>query len=96
MKSAECSLTASHLFNWIDSRFTPENWYFAVNKIIFHYLQVERDLQLDSTVVQALGRLLDVKPEYDWTPLNWYVNSDLPDNAYQAAAILSDSWSWNT
>ena len=36
---------------------------FAVNKIIFGYLQVERDVRLDSTVVQALGRLLDVKPE---------------------------------
>ena len=44
--------------------------YFAINKIIFDYLQAERDVQLDSTVVQALGRLLDVKPEYDWTPLN--------------------------
>ena len=54
--------------------------YFAVNKIILDYLQVERDVQLDSTVVQALGRLLDVKSEYDWTPLNWYVNPDLADN----------------
>ena len=56
------------------------NSYFAINKIIFDYLQAERDVQLDSTVVQALGRLLDVKPEYDWMPLNWYVNPDLPDN----------------
>ena len=36
-----------------------------LTKIIFDFLQVERDVQLDSTVVQALGRLLDVKPEYD-------------------------------
>ena len=54
--------------------------YFAINKIIFDYLQAEKNVQLDSTVVQALGRLLDVKLEYDWTPLNWYVNHDLPDN----------------
>ena len=66
--------------------------YFAVNKIIFDYLQVERDVQLDSTVVQALGRLLDVKPEYDWTPLNWYVNSHLPDNVInqQPSSVIAD------
>ena len=33
--------------------------YFAINKIIFDYLQAEKDVQLDSTVVQALSRLLD-------------------------------------
>ena len=43
--------------------------YFAINKIIFDYLQAEKDVQLDSTVVQALSRLLDVKLEYDWTAL---------------------------
>ena len=30
--------------------------YFAVNKIIFDYLQAERDVELDSGVVQALGK----------------------------------------
>ena len=66
--------------------------YFAVNKIIFDYLQVKRDVQLDSTVVQALGRLLDVKPEYDWTPLNWYVNPHLPDNVIkqQPSSVIAD------
>ena len=66
--------------------------YFAVNKIIFDYLQVERDVQLDSTVVRALGRLLDVKPEYDCTPLNWYVNRDLPDNVInqQPSSVKAD------
>ena len=39
--------------------------YFTINKIIFDYLQAEKDVHLDSTVVQALGRLLDVKREYD-------------------------------
>ena len=85
MKSAECSLTARS-FQLHDTliKCTPKihseadghfKSYFAVNKIIFDYLQVERDVRLDSTVVQALGRLLDVKPEYDCTPLNWYVKS---------------------
>ena len=66
--------------------------YFAINKIIFDYLQAERNVQLDSTVVQALGRLLDVKPEYNWTPLNWYVNSDLPDNVInqQLSSVIAD------
>ena len=66
--------------------------YFTITKIIFDYLQAERDVQLDSTVVQALGRLLDVKPEYDWTPLNWYVNQDLPDNVInqQPSSVTTD------
>ena len=75
MTSAKCSLTArSFQLNENLVKCTPEihseadghlKMYFAVNKIIFDYLQVERDVQLNSTVVQALGRLLDVKPEYD-------------------------------
>ena len=66
--------------------------YFAINKIIFDYLQAERDVQLDSTVVQALARLLDVKPEYDWMPLNWYVNPDLPNNVInqQPSSVIVD------
>ena len=66
--------------------------YFAINEIIFDYLQAERNVQLDSTVVQALGRLLDVKPEYNWTPLNWYVNQDLPDNVInqQPSSVIAD------
>ena len=54
--------------------------FFAINKINFDYLQAERNVLLDSTVVQALGRLLDVKLKYNWTLLNWYVNHNLPDN----------------
>ena len=90
MRSAEFRLTArSFQLNENLVKCTPKihseadshfKSYFAVNKIIFDYLQVERDVRLDSTVIQALGRLLDVKLEYDWTPLNWCVNPDLPDN----------------
>ena len=102
MKSAECSLTAtSFQLDKTLVKCTPEihseadghfKLYFAVNKIIFDYLQVERDVQLDSTLVQALGRLLDVKLEYDWTPLNWYVNPDLPENVInqQPSSVIAD------
>ena len=43
-------------------------------------------------MVQALGILLDVKPEYDWTSLNWYVNPDLPDNIInqQPSLVIAD------
>ena len=76
-------------FNEADGKF---NSYFAINKIIFDYLQAERDVQLDRSVVQALSRLLTVKPEYDWAPLNWYVNRDLPDNVInqQPMAVIAD------
>ena len=49
-------------------------------------------MQLDSTAVQALSRLLDVKPEYDWTPLNWYVNPDLPDTVInkEPSSVIAD------
>ena len=102
MKSAKCSLTArSFQLNENLVKCTPKilseadghfKSYFAVNKIIFDYLQVERDVQLDSTVVQALGRLLDVKLEYDWTPLNWYVNPDFSDNVInqQPFSVIAD------
>ena len=80
----KCSLTAgSFQLDETLVKCTPEinseadghfKSYFAINKIIFDYLQAERDVQLDSTVVQALSRLLDVNLEYDWMPLNWYVN----------------------
>ena len=98
----ECSLTAGsfqldetlvkctpEINSEADGHFTS---YFAINKIIFDYLQAEKDVQLDSTIVQAFSRLLDVKPEYDWMPLNWYVNPDLPDNVMnqQPSSVIAD------
>ena len=65
--------------------------YFANNKIIFDYLQVERDVQLGSTVVKTLGRLLDVKLLYEWAPSNWYVNPDLPNNVINQQPFVSNS-----
>ena len=61
----------------VDGKFKT---YFAVNKIIFDYLQAERDVELDSGVIQALGSLLEVKLEYNWVTLRWHENPDLPDN----------------
>ena len=98
----KCSLTArSFQLDETLVKCTPEinskadshfKSYFALNKIIFDYLQAEKDVQLDSTVVQALSRLLDVKSEYDWMPLNWYVNPDLPDNVInqQPLSVIAD------
>ena len=98
----ECSLTAgSFQLDETLVKCTPEinseadghfKSYFTINKIIFDYLQAKKDVQLDSTVVQALSRLLDVKLEYDWMPLNWYVNPDLPDNVInqQLLSVIAD------
>ena len=98
----KCSLTAgSFQLDETLVKCTPEinseadghfKSYFAINKIIFDYLQAERDVQLDSTVVLALSRLLDVKPEYDWTPLNRYVNPDLLDTVInkQPSSVIAD------
>ena len=98
----ECSLTAgSFQLDETLVKCTPEinskangrfTTYFAINKIIFDYLQAEKDVQLDSTVVQALSRLLDIKPEYDSMPLNWYMNPDLPYNVInqQPLSVIAD------
>ena len=82
----ECSLTAgSFQLDETLVKCTPEinseadghfKSYFAINKIIFDYLQAK----------------IDVKPEYDWMPLNWYVNPDLPDNVInqQPSSVIAD------
>ena len=65
---------------------------FAVNKIIFNYLQAERDVELDSGVVQALGSLLEIKLEYYWVTLRWHKNPDLPNNVIdkQPTSVIAD------
>ena len=47
-------------------------------------------MQSDSRIISA--RLLDGKLEYDWMPLNWYVNPDLPDNVInqQPSSVRAD------
>ena len=68
------------------------NHILQLTKLFLTICRPEKDVQLDSTVVQALSRLLDVKPEYDWTPLNWYVNPDLPDTVInkQPSSVIAD------
>ena len=53
---------------------------YAVNKIIFDYLQVNKDVMLERNVLQALSELLMVKPQYDWSPVQWHESTKLPDN----------------
>ena len=98
----ECSLTAgSFQLDETMVKCSPEvhaeadgkfQKFFAVNKIIFDYLQAERDIELDREVVQALGSLLEVKPEYDWVTLRWHENPDLPDNVIdkQPTSVIVD------
>ena len=38
---------------------------YAINKIIFDYLQVHNDVTLEGDVLQALSELLLQKPQYD-------------------------------
>ena len=102
MEFCECSLTAgSFQLDETMVKCSPEvqekadgkfKTYFAVNKIIFDYLQAERDVKLDSGVVQALGSLLDVKLEYDWVTLGWHKNPELPDNDIdkQPTSVIAD------
>ena len=48
---------------------------YAINKIIFDYLQVNYDVMLEGDVLQALSELLLQKPQYDW-----HEGTLLPDN----------------
>ena len=40
---------------------------YAINKIIFDYLQVNNDVTLEGDVLQALSELLSQKPQYEWS-----------------------------
>ena len=101
MKSAECSLTArSFQLDETLIKCTPKihseadghlKSYFAVNKIIFDYIQVERDVQLDSTVVQVLIRLFRCKIVVWLDTIKLVCESRPSRQCYQPAAILSDS-----
>ena len=73
----------------VDEKFKT---YFAVNKIIFDFLQAERDVELDSGVVQALGSLLDVKLEYNWVILRCHKNPAPTDNVIdkQPTLVIAD------
>ena len=53
---------------------------YAINKIIFDYLQVNNDVTLVGDVLQALSELLLQKPQYDWSSVKWHEGTPLPDN----------------
>ena len=53
---------------------------YAINKIIFDYLQVNSDVTLEGDVLQALSELLLQKPQYDWSSVKWHEGTLLPDN----------------
>ena len=53
---------------------------YAINKIIFDYLQVNNDVMLERDVLQALSELLLQKPQYDWSSVKWHEGTPLPDN----------------
>ena len=53
---------------------------YAINKIIFDYLQVNNDVTLEGDVLQALSELLLQKPQYNWSLVKWHEGTPLPDN----------------
>ena len=53
---------------------------YAINKIIFDYLQVNNDVTLEGDVLQALSELLLQKPQYNWSSVKWHEGTLLPDN----------------
>ena len=53
---------------------------YAINKIIFDYLQVNKDVTLERNVLQALSELLKQKLQYDWSSVLWHESMKLPKN----------------
>ena len=53
---------------------------YAINKILFDYIQVNIDFTLEGDVLQALSELLLQKPQYDWSLVKWHEGTPLPDN----------------
>ena len=86
----ECSLTTgTFLLDETLAQCTPEireqadgifQMSYAINKIIFDYLQVDKDVMLEGDVLQALSELLSQKPQYDWSQIKWYEGPPLPEN----------------
>ena len=86
----KCSLTAgTFLLDETLVQCTPEicsqadgvfKMLYAINKIIFDYLQVNNNVTLEGDVLQALSELLLQKPQYDWSSVKWHEGTPLPDN----------------
>ena len=86
----ECSLTArSFSLDETLVQCTPEiiqaadgkfSMMYAINKIIFDYLQVNNGIQLETEVLRALSELLHIKPEFNWSQITWHETTELPGN----------------
>ena len=86
----ECSLTAgTFLLDETLVQCTPEireeadgifQMSYAINKIIFNYLQVNNDVMLEGDVLQALSELLSQKPQYKWSSVKWHEGTPLLPN----------------
>ena len=53
---------------------------YAINKIIFDYLQVNNDVTLEGDVLEALSELLSQKPQYKWSSVKWHEGTPLLTN----------------
>ena len=93
----ECSLTAG-TFSLDETlvQCTPEirnaadgifSMSYAINKIIFDYLQVNKDVTLEREVLQALSELLLYKPQYKWSAVQWHKSERLPNNVFNKEPV---------
>ena len=65
---------------------------YAINKIIFNYLQVNNDVTLEGDVLQALSELLSQKPQYKWSSVKWHEDALLPTNVInqESEGVIAD------
>ena len=102
MELCECSLTAG-TFSLDETlvQCTPEireeadgifQMSYAINKIIFDYLQVNNDVTLDGDVLQALSELFTHKPQYERSLVKWHEGTPLPNNVInqESEGVITD------
>ena len=98
----ECSLTAG-TFSLDETlvQCTPEireeadgifQMSYAINKIIFDYVQVNNDVTLEGDVLQVLSELLSQKPQYKWSLVKWHEGTPLPKNVInqESEGVITD------
>ena len=102
MESSECNLSAG-TFSLDETlvQCTPEireetdgifQMSYAINKIIFDYLQVNNDVTLEGDVLQALSELLSHKPQYEWSLVKWHEGTPLRNNVInqESKGVIAD------
>ena len=90
----ECSLTAG-TFSLDEIREEADGIFqmsYAINKIIFDYLQVNNDVTLEGDVLKALSELLSQKPQYEWSSVKWHEGTPLPPNVInkESEGVITD------